>query len=179
MKIQIIFGVFSQEESYHLACFFKRLELKYEKKENVRRTYRSIQNMLLGGKRSIACPYFAEGVVLDSKGNIQYCAPKSNIIGSALGGESYKLYRKNIDQRRKILKESCSDCIHDYHAPITAPEKLSSYKEFFYNQCLRIDSSAKTVRAVKVLKPFSKKIRFQPYLLRAGMEPRLSVIKPY
>lgn len=120
---------FNDEEGYHLMCFFKKLELTYERNESHRRTYRSIINILNGGGRTIGCPYHDKGVVLDSRGNIQYCAPKSKILGSSLEKSAKEIYKDNLAERRRILKENCSGCVHDYHSAITFKEKLTEYLE--------------------------------------------------
>lgn len=113
---------FDDDESYHLAMLFTQLEREYETRDAVRRTYRSIAGMLMGKPRRTACPYQASAVVLDCRGDVQYCAPKSDKIGNALVTSSGRLYRKNIAERKRTRKSECDTCIHDYHAPVTARE---------------------------------------------------------
>lgn len=113
---------FDDDESYHLAMFFTQLDRAYETRDAVRRTYRSIAGMLLGKPRRTACPYQASAVVLDCRGDLQYCAPKSDKIGNALVTASGRLYRKNIAERKRVRKNDCATCIHDYHAPATTRE---------------------------------------------------------
>lgn len=113
---------FDDDESYHLAMFFTQLEREYETRDAVRRTYRSIAGMLLGRPRRTACPYQASAVVLDCRGDLQYCAPKSGKIGNALVKASGRLYRKNIAERKRVRDNDCATCIHDYHAPATTRE---------------------------------------------------------
>jgi sulfatase maturation enzyme AslB (radical SAM superfamily) len=113
---------FTDEEKYHLQCFFQKLILTYETSETYQRTYASIISILGNKKRTIACPYHDNGVVLDSRGDIYYCAPKSKKIGNTLKESALSIFNKNTDERRRIIKDDCSDCIHDYHAPVTFNE---------------------------------------------------------
>ncbi len=137
-NIEGVIRNFTAEESFHLARFYKKLELSFETNETYQRTYRSIINQLLGKKRTIGCPYQAEGVVLNSRGEIQYCAPKSKTLGNALNKSSFRIFRKMIPERRRIIKEHCDHCIHDYHAEITFSEKLNQYKQIFWSEVLTI-----------------------------------------
>ena len=130
---------FSDMESYHLALFFKKLDLHYEKSEAVKRTYRSISKMLLGeAGRTIGCPYQSQAVVLTSRGDIQYCAPKSRILGNALSKPSDSIWKKNLAERRRILREDCSNCIHDYHASITFPEMVTLYRDDLWDRAFKL-----------------------------------------
>ena len=108
---------FSPIESYHLALFFTRLERTFEQNHSYRRTYSNIRAMLLqGAKRTIKCPYQAKDVVIDCRGQMLYCAPKSPVLGNSLNVSAEHLYKDNIEKRKRILAEKCHDCIHDYHA---------------------------------------------------------------
>ena len=127
-----VIRTFTEEERYHLMCFFKKVELTFEKEEIYRRTYRSIINILSGGKRLTGCPYQDHGVVLNSRGELYYCAPKSKRIGSGLEEPSMDLYSDNLAERERIKDEHCQDCIHDYHAPITFQEAWIAEKENFW-----------------------------------------------
>lgn len=131
---------FDEDERYHLALFFYRLE-QWEKNATYKRTYRSIRRMLYEGKpRSIACPYQSRAVVLDSRGQIMYCAPKSKILGNALNSSALSLYRGNLGERQRIRKENCKDCIHDYHAEITLQEFSEIYSSIGWRQLLNVRS---------------------------------------
>ena len=136
---------FTDEEKYHLQCFFQKLILTYETSETYQRTYASIISILGNKKRTIACPYHDNGVVLDSRGDIYYCAPKSKKIGNTLKESALSIFNKNTDERRRIIKDDCSDCIHDYHAPVTFNEKLNQYKTIFWNKLYRINQLNKAI----------------------------------
>ena len=123
---------FSRDEVYHLLCFYERLIREFEPNPKYIRTYRSVQNILQGGERTIGCPYQGQGVVLDSKGEILYCAPKSEILGSTLEKSAEDIYFQNSEEFERIQKEHCSDCVHDYHAPPTLPELFDVYDEDYW-----------------------------------------------
>jgi MoaA/NifB/PqqE/SkfB family radical SAM enzyme/polysaccharide pyruvyl transferase WcaK-like protein len=132
---------FDEDEIYHLLLFFHKLIHSFEKNETFIRTYKSIINILKGGKRLIGCPYQTEGVVLNSRGEIAYCAPKSPIIGNGLAESSQTLYENNLNERERILNTECENCIHDYHAPITYEEKVKEISEDFWKRKLAINKS--------------------------------------
>ncbi len=143
---------FTDEESYHLVLFFERLKRSYETESTYRRTYSSIQNILLGGSRTIGCPYHHIGINLNAKGELAYCAPKSKNLGSALSSSSTELYNTHLDEKRRLIKEECSDCIHDYHAEITYNEQLQIYKDKFRKKFFKLYSSNKVLLLSRLLK---------------------------
>lgn len=143
---------YTEDEAYHLALFFKKLEFTFEKNKTFKRTYSSIHNILTGGKRLISCPYQSGGVVLNSRGELSYCAPKSDIIGNTLENSSFGLFKSTLKERRRIIKEDCDSCIHDYHAPITHKEYYKELKKKLYNIILNIENSDKAVKLTRYLK---------------------------
>lgn len=142
---------FSDDESYHLAMFFTKLEREYETRDAVRRTYRNIAGMLTGQPRRTACPYQDQAVVLDCRGELQYCAPKSKSLGSALDGSSEKLYLGKLAERRRVRKESCATCIHDYHAPVTAREWVLGLTEKYARRALSIKNAIRLSNRLPVV----------------------------
>lgn len=141
-----IIRTFNDDEVYELTTFFMRLIETYERNPTYQRTYSSIINMLNGGKRQINCPYQSQAVVLDSRGNMQYCAPKSKILGSALNTSATGLWNNNLDERDRIIREDCSDCIHDYHAPETVRDITNLTKKVFWERILSVDHYNKMSR---------------------------------
>ena len=120
---------FSPLERYHLAIFFRRLARGYEPNASVRETYESIVGMLAEGRsRSSGCSHQTDTVVVTSRGELLYCSPKSRVLGDLTQAESAAaVYRQNIHERRRLMDESCDDCIHDYHAPVSFRTKLSNW----------------------------------------------------
>ncbi|PHR14736.1 MAG: radical SAM protein [Aequorivita sp.] len=148
---------FDNDETYNLLLFFEKLKQSFETNSNFKRTYSSIQNILQGGDRLIGCPYHNKGIVLGSKGQLSYCAPKSKEIGNALDQSSRKIYKEQFAEKERILKENCSSCIHDYHAPITQREIVLQEDEKFYSKYLKIEQSKKIVAMARWIKKIPKK----------------------
>lgn len=147
---------FDKDESYHLVLFFEKLKRAFEKNQMYQRTYSSIQNMLLGGDRLIGCPYHKNGIVLGSKGQINYCAPKSDDIGNGLEVSALEIYRSNFSKKEAIIANDCKKCIHDYHAPITYFEKKSELKTSLHSKLLRIEHMRKLLALSRFLKSVKK-----------------------
>lgn len=145
---------FSEDETYNLVLFFEKLKQNFESNSTYIRTYSSIQNMLLGGDRLIGCPYHKKGIVLGSKGQINYCAPKGTDIGNGIYESSTSVYKNNYSEKVKILKNDCKDCIHDYHAPVTYNEYLIELKKKFYRKLLHI----RQINRINIIAKFLKKI---------------------
>ncbi len=149
---------FDDDESYHLAMFFTKLEREYETRDAVRRTYRSIAGMLNGQPRRTACPYQDQAVVLDCRGQLQYCAPKSEIIGNALDQSSEKLYLGKLSERRRVKKEDCATCIHDYHATVTTREWVEGLTEKYARRALSIKNAIRLSNRLPVMRGQSETI---------------------
>ena len=67
-------------------------------------------------KRLLGCMWKDEGVTLDARGELYYCAVASDSIGSLRKdkGENIFFDDKNINYRKSIITNSCDGCIHDY-----------------------------------------------------------------
>lgn len=67
-------------------------------------------------KRLLGCTWQEEGITIDARGNIYYCAVESEKIGSLRKhkGDSVFFDNKNIEYRKSIIKNTCQHCIHDY-----------------------------------------------------------------
>jgi MoaA/NifB/PqqE/SkfB family radical SAM enzyme len=67
-------------------------------------------------RRLLGCDWKEEGVTVDSRGELYYCAVASDSIGSLRqkGGEEQFFEDKNIEYRKSIIKNDCDGCIHDY-----------------------------------------------------------------
>ncbi|WP_312518708.1 polysaccharide pyruvyl transferase family protein [Anaerospora sp.] len=115
---------FNEDEIYQLLLFFSKLEYTYEQDETIKNTYRSIKNMLRGGKRLISCPYQEQRAVnLDCHGGLAYCAPKSKVIGNLMENSGIKLYTENLAYLEQYKQTYCDYCIHDYHGALS-PELI-------------------------------------------------------
>lgn len=69
-----------------------------------------------GMSRALGCDWQQQGITLDSRGNVYYCAVKSKKIGNLLGERGNVIFfsEKNLDHRKEILDNDCEKCIHDY-----------------------------------------------------------------
>ncbi|WP_282134432.1 polysaccharide pyruvyl transferase family protein [Seonamhaeicola maritimus] len=143
---------FDNDETYNLLLFFEKLKHSFETNSTYKRTYSSIQNILQGGDRLIGCPYHNNGIVLGSKGQISYCAPKSKEIGNVLEQSSQDVYKEQFAEKKRILNENCSSCIHDYHAPITQREINLQKDEQFYANYLKIEKTNRIVSIARWIK---------------------------
>jgi len=67
-------------------------------------------------KRMLGCAWKDEGITLDSRGELYYCAVASKSIGSLRTGKGEEIFfdDKNIEYRKSIIKNNCDGCIHDY-----------------------------------------------------------------
>lgn len=104
---------FSDRELRHLVCFFHVLLTEYEKDETIRRTYRSIVELLTGGERLVGCPY-QKGVAVNisSRGELAACAPKGASLPRT---DDAAQHAQLAAEREAIAANHCGGCIHDYH----------------------------------------------------------------
>ncbi len=67
-------------------------------------------------KRLLGCTWREEGITMDSRGDLYYCAVASNKIGSLRreSGEQSFFNDSNINHRKDIINNYCDRCIHDY-----------------------------------------------------------------
>jgi len=82
-------------------------------------------------KRLIGCIWKDEGITLDARGELYYCAVASDSIGSLRKEDGEKIFfnDKSIKYRESIIKNSCDGCIHDYSG---TPESKSLWIFFKY-----------------------------------------------
>ncbi|MBK8443764.1 MAG: radical SAM protein [Sphingobacteriales bacterium] len=68
-------------------------------------------------RRLLGCDWKENGVTIDSRGDIYYCAVASDKIGSLrqTTGESAFFKPENLTYRTQIIQNECDNCIHDYH----------------------------------------------------------------
>ena len=117
---------FEPHEVKHLVAFFHYLIHFYETKSEICRTYESILSLLTGGVRLTGCPYqSSQAISIDCEGRFSHCAPKG--IPHALGRVPGLEVLRFEPDRRKLLVNSYSQYIHDYHSawsPTESKERL-------------------------------------------------------
>ena len=70
--------------------------------------------------RLLGCIWKDEGITLDSRGELYYCAVESEKLGTLRNGKDSNIGtdvffdKVNIEQRKSIIKNKCDSCIHDY-----------------------------------------------------------------
>jgi len=67
-------------------------------------------------KRILGCAWKEEGITLDARGKLYYCAVASNNLGSLRKENGEKIFfdDNNIEYRKSIINNNCDGCIHDY-----------------------------------------------------------------
>lgn len=137
---------FNDDEIYQLMLFFQKLINAHETNFKYKRTYRSIQSVISGQKRLIGCPYQSDGVVLDSRGVLLYCAPKSKNLDSTIEKSAKSIFFDHQKEKKRIKTENCDDCVHDYHAEATLSETIKYVKEKAFEKLFSVDSYYKLHR---------------------------------
>jgi MoaA/NifB/PqqE/SkfB family radical SAM enzyme len=71
-------------------------------------------------KRLLGCSWKDEGVTLDARGELYYCAVASDSIGSLRKEKGEKIFFDdvNINYRKGIIQNNCDSCIHDYNGKV-------------------------------------------------------------
>jgi len=67
-------------------------------------------------KRLMGCAWKDEGITLDARGELYYCAVASDSLGTLRRKSGSEIFfsEKNISYRKDIINNSCDGCIHDY-----------------------------------------------------------------
>jgi sulfatase maturation enzyme AslB (radical SAM superfamily) len=116
-KILDEFSVFNKQASQSAKEFFYT---KIGKESGIYNKFKyfSIYYFLKNNysKRLLGCMWKDNGVTLDSRGNLYYCAVESKKIGNILteNGEKVFFSKNNLSYRKSIVEEKCNSCIHDY-----------------------------------------------------------------
>lgn len=84
--------------------------------------------------RLLGCAWKDEGITLDSRGNLYYCAVASDNLGSLRErcGEEIFFSEENIAHRMKILATKCDLCPHDYYGNPTLISVYSYLRAVFF-----------------------------------------------
>lgn len=87
-------------------------------------------------RRLLGCAWRDEGVTLDARGVLYFCAVKSKGIGSLRerGGEDIFFNTDNIKYRESLVNKCCNGCIHDYNGQVTVWDLLVFYKYLFFDK---------------------------------------------
>lgn len=82
-------------------------------------------------KRMLGCSWKDEGITLDARGELYYCAVASKSIGTLRDGDGEDIFFNddNINYRKSIINNSCDGCIHDYSGRVEFKNIWSFLKE--------------------------------------------------
>lgn len=95
-------------------------------------------------ERLLGCAWKDEGVTLDARGELYYCAVASDSIGSLRDGDGdgdgkgIFFSDENIEYRKSIVKSKCDDCIHDYNGQVKFINLVQFIKAIFEYRVLMV-----------------------------------------
>lgn len=84
-------------------------------------------------KRLLGCMWKDEGITLDARGELYYCAVASDSIGTLRKEKGKDIFfkDKNIKYRETIIENRCDGCIHDYAGKFQTINLLTFFKNIF------------------------------------------------
>ncbi|MDZ4844934.1 MAG: radical SAM protein [Chitinophagales bacterium] len=87
-------------------------------------------------KRLMGCHWQENGITMDSRGDLYYCAVVSDKIGGLREnkGEDIFFSKKNIDYRKSILTNDCDNCIHDYDGKPFLGNLLTFFRNLLFEK---------------------------------------------
>lgn len=87
-------------------------------------------------RRLLGCAWQEEGVTMDARGDLYYCAVASPKLGSLREESGSKIFfsSANMGHRKKILRDVCDSCIHDYSGKITISSLIEFIREIVRNR---------------------------------------------
>lgn len=122
------FSVFSDEKYRQTAIEF--FNYKYHETKDFK-YYSLFKYLDNGNKRLLGCDWKENGITMDPKGNIYYCAVESKKIGSINENHGEQIFfdKDNLLYRQQIINKNCDKCIHDYSGKVSTKNVYSYYKE--------------------------------------------------
>lgn len=87
-------------------------------------------------KRLLGCSWKDEGITLDARGELYYCAVASRSLGTLRkeAGEKIFFKKDNIEYRKSIINDNCDECIHDYSGKVEVSSILEFFKDLLKNR---------------------------------------------
>jgi hypothetical protein len=100
--------------------------------------YYSIFHFLAAPRRErlLGCHWKEDGITMDSRGDLYYCAVASNKIGSLRerSGEEIFFDDANILYRQQIVEHDCNNCIHDYYGKPTQASVWTFFRSMIFER---------------------------------------------
>ena len=124
------FSVIGTEDQQTAIEFFYR-QFRKSKDINQKFKYYSIFYWLSKKKkRLLGCDWKQDGITLDGRGNVYYCAVASERLGNIIQNSGTEIFfsKKNI-KYRELLCKNCNSCIHDYGGKIEIMNAFLFIKE--------------------------------------------------
>ena len=87
-------------------------------------------------ERLLGCDWKEEGLTMDARGDLYYCAVASDKIGSLReeGGEDIFFRAQNLTYRKSILDDKCNGCIHDYQGKPQLRHLVFYFRRFLFER---------------------------------------------
>lgn len=87
-------------------------------------------------ERLLGCDWKEEGITMDSRGDLYYCAVESEKIGSLREekGEDIFFRAQNLDYRKSIMENKCNSCIHDYQGKPQLKHLIFFLRKLFFER---------------------------------------------
>ncbi|GAA4648613.1 hypothetical protein GCM10023116_08820 [Kistimonas scapharcae] len=139
------------EEKYEFVEFLEGLIEHYEPSPLQRLFYRSLIDQILYNKPRLAgCDWQHRGATITAKGELAYCAVKSNALMKNIAeGSPIQAYFGNQTHLQEIINKECANCHHDY-VGIPAP---SQYRRLMFSQ---IDEKLRVKATLRKIPGFSQ-----------------------
>lgn len=92
--------------------------------------------LVIEKKRLLGCAWKDNGITMDARGELFYCAVASDRIGSLREDNGEKVFfdENNINYRKSIIKNDCNNCIHDYNGRLEIKNILIFIKYFIFEK---------------------------------------------
>ncbi len=151
-------------EKYELVEFLENLCIYYEKGDAQLYFYKSLIGQIMHGKNRVSgCDWQHRGITITSKGELLYCAVKSDVLLDDISnGDSEYAYFNNRDHQLDIISGDCDSCNHDY---VGVPPR-GEYAKRLMRRVLRVffKNSISVFKPLKFLLNFKREYQFNSRL---------------
>ena len=110
------------KEKYELTEFLHSVVTHYEKDPSQKFFYLSLIDQIIDdAPRKAGCAWQFQGATITAKGELAYCAVKSNaLMDNIAQGDAKQVYFSNQHHLQDIVNHHCDNCHHDYVGPPAA-----------------------------------------------------------
>jgi hypothetical protein len=84
-----------------------------------------------GGRRTMPCPFYDQGLLLNPEGDVYYCE-RSRVIGNVLREDPQEIYFRleNLRHRKSLAETECPGCTSPCQVPMGALKQVTPYASF-------------------------------------------------